>query len=1382
MYNRPGSLACLAFRALTTAILAGGTLLVATGAAQADTPPPLAAGTYCQGAQSSEPATGPTHVVNIMLENESDQSIETSPDATFERGTLDAQCGDFAQSTMHSTTHGSESNYIALTSGLNASVNSGTDAEARFGLSNCTPTTPNQAATTACPYGTGTIPATTPSLYSQVEQQYGTTGWRDYSDSMPTSCDTGNGNLYATDSNGLGYDLYVGRHNPAIFFSGIACGTQNVPSGNWQAGQGALYNDLMSGTMPYYSFIQPNDIENGHDPVSVTGNNGVTTTIAGGTSQIGNIDHYLASLMSLVQQSPQYQNGSLVVVITFDEGEKVGPIAGEDAVGEDCADPAISPLAYSCQINTWIVGRYVSHYTYNSYMNQFGLLGMDERVLGLQPILGHAADSTTPDILDGTAANPNPFNLAPTGPVTVPGVPTAVAATAGNGNAVVSFALPGSSGGSPVTGYTVTSNPGNITATGSASPITVAGLTNQTAYTFTVTAANTAGSSQPSAPSNAVTPTTPSPPGPPTGVAATAGDKSVVLAWTAPAPIAGAPVSDYLLNYRPTGSTAWTTIDTASTSTTATVSGLTDNTGYDFTVSAVNIGGTGMASAISTATPIAPVVTQLLPDPGFEAGNGGWIAFNVGTLMRVTSPVHGGLDALKVTAPSTAPALVGLTQNSVVTNTVAGRSYTASCYVQPTVAKLNIQIRFLEYSQNYASQIHLADNLTTSLPTGVWTLVSATSTAVNSGERMIPQVYSTNETSANGSILYDDCSMTASTPPPVVTVPSPPTGVSAASGNDSASVTFVPGSNGGAAVTGYAVTASPGGIVATGSGSPITVGGLTNGISYTFTVTATNTAGTSGSSAPSSAVTPSSIPGPPTALTATPGDGQVGLSWLPPAVNGGAPITDYVVQYRPTGSSNWFTYNDGVSTNPATTVTDLPDGIGYDFQVMAVNSAGTGAPSSVVNAIPVAAGTVPGAPTSVTAVAGDGQSTVTFAPPASDGGAPITTYTVTSAPGAITASGAGSPIVLTGLIDGTAYSFTVVATNSVGGSAASAPSNTVTPQLVPVLPGAPTMVTAVAGNVSATVSFSAPATGGSAITGYTVTASPGGITATGTASPIAVGGLTTGTSYTFTVTATNGVGTGPSSAASPAVTPATVPAAPTAVSATATSGGVSVGFTAPASNGGAAITSYSVTSNPSAVVATGAGSPIVVTGLSPAVSYTFTVTATNRIGTGLPSAASNAVTTSVQLLPDPGFESGTGGWTAFNIGTITRSTTIVHGGLYSVQVASPSATANLVGLTQNSAVTSTIAGKTYTASCYVFTSAANLNVQLRFLEYTQNWGSNTHLGDTLVNKLTPNTWTLVQVSSVAVNSGERMVPQIYSTNQTSANGTLLYDDCSFTSG
>ena len=89
----------------------------------------------------------------------------------------------------------------------------------------------------------------------------------------------------------------------------------------------------------------------------------------------------------------------------------------------------------------------------------------------------------------------------------------------------------------------------------------------------------------------------------------------------------------------------------------------------------------------------------------------------------------------------------------------------------------------------------------------------------------------------------------------------------------------------------------------------------------------------------------------------------------------------------------------------------------------------------------------------------------------------------------------------------------------------------------PNIPGAPTIGTATAGPLNASVTFTAPAYVGTGITGYTVTSSPGGVTGTGASSPIVVSGLTAGTAYTFTVTASTAGGTGPASAASNSVTP-----------------------------------------------------------------------------------------------------------------------------------------------------------------------------------------------------------------------------------------------------
>jgi hypothetical protein len=121
----------------------------------------------------------------------------------------------------------------------------------------------------------------------------------------------------------------------------------------------------------------------------------------------------------------------------------------------------------------------------------------------------------------------------------VPSAPTGVSATAGDGQATVTFNAPADNGGAAITDYTVTSSPGDITATGASSPITVTGLTNGTAYTFTVTATNSVGTGLASASSNAVTPTaggddTPPVPGSSgTVTVSDVGTTSLKLSWTA---------------------------------------------------------------------------------------------------------------------------------------------------------------------------------------------------------------------------------------------------------------------------------------------------------------------------------------------------------------------------------------------------------------------------------------------------------------------------------------------------------------------------------------------------------------------------------------------------------------------------------------------------------------------------------------------------------------------------------------------------------------------------------------------------------------------------------------------------------------------------------
>jgi trimeric autotransporter adhesin len=177
----------------------------------------------------------------------------------------------------------------------------------------------------------------------------------------------------------------------------------------------------------------------------------------------------------------------------------------------------------------------------------------------------------------------------------------------------------------------------------------------------------------------------------------------------------------------------------------------------------------------------------------------------------------------------------------------------------------------------------------------------------------------------------------------------------------------------------------------------------------------------------------------PTNVSATGWNSQATVSFTAPIDNWGSPITRYTV----TSSTGGITAT-GI-TSPIT-VTGLTNGISYTFTVVATNAVWNSIASTASNSVTPA--TVPAAPTSVSATAGNIKATVSFTVPTDNGGSAITGYTVTSSLGGITATGSTSPITVTGLTNGTAYTFTVVATNTVWNSTGSTASNSVTPFIV----------------------------------------------------------------------------------------------------------------------------------------------------------------------------------------------------------------------------------------------------------------------------------------------------------------------------------------------
>ena len=280
---------------------------------------------------------------------------------------------------------------------------------------------------------------------------------------------------------------------------------------------------------------------------------------------------------------------------------------------------------------------------------------------------------------------------------------------------------------------------------------------------------------------------------------------------------------------------------------------------------------------------------------------------------------------------------------------------------------------------------------------------------------------------------------------------------------------------------------------------------------------------------------------------------------------------------------------------------------------------------------PIAIQDVPDAPTVSAADVGtsraynNGAATVTLSNPT--GGAP-TSWSVTTTPTTTTTVATSSPVTLTGLSSATSYTVSATATNGTGVVSGATTSSSFTATTVPQNPtmGSPTVATgqSYTGTASVSVPFTAGATGGATVSGYTVTSSSGN-TGTGASSPITVASETVGTARTYTVTATNANGTSTASSASAATTPSSVPQAPTIGTATAGNASASVTFTANAT-GGSSVTGYTVTSSPGSLTGTGASSPITVSGLTNGTAYTFTVTATNSNGTSAASSASGSVT------------------------------------------------------------------------------------------------------------------------------------------------------------
>lgn len=469
------------------------------------------------------------------------------------------------------------------------------------------------------------------------------------------------------------------------------------------------------------------------------------------------------------------------------------------------------------------------------------------------------------------------------------------------------------------------------------------------------------------------------------------------------------------------------------------------------------------------------------------------------------------------------------------------------------------------------------------------------------------------------------------------TKPATPTNVTITAGDSKAIVSWSPV----AGATSYNIYYSSTKGVADGSKadsgkienatSPYTVTGLTNGVTYYFTVTAVNLEGESGASQEQSAV-PAPVPASPTDLSVAGGNQQISITW-------GA-VTDansYNIYYGITPGVTKTTGTKIANAISPQVVSGLQNGTTYYVVVTAVNEAGESAESAEKSATPSSTVQPPASPTGVTAAGADSKAVINWT--AVPGTIAYNIYYATT-PGVTKTTGikianAGPPTTVANLTNFTTYYFVVTAVGP-GGESAESAEKSATPYIPPA--SIPIGITATPGNTSVTIAWN-PVNNATSYNIYYATKS-GVKKTTGTkianaTSPRTMFGLTNNTTYYFVVTAV-GAGGESSESGEVSATPVPPPAKPSGISATPTPANGNVTVTWNAVSGA---TSYNVYySTTSGVTKTNgikvpnAISPKVISGLTNDQVYFFVVTA---VGPGGESVESSEKYATPKLNPQP---------------------------------------------------------------------------------------------------------------------------------------------------
>jgi hypothetical protein len=793
--------------------------------------------------------------------------------------------------------------------------------------------------------------------------------------------------------------------------------------------------------------------------------------------------------------------------------------------------------------------------------------------------------------------------ITPSGPM-APGTPTSVSAIPASHGAQVSWTAPPNNG-SAITSYTITpwlgSTPQTPTQTlnGSATSATVSGLNNGSAYTFTVSATNSLGTGSASAPSSSVTP------------------EDTIHDFGTPATIdsgdSGAGTLGVKFSADTSGTITGIRFYKASTNTGAHIGSLWSATGTllasaTFTSESASGWQTVLFSSPVTITPGTTYVASYFAPSGHysftpaalysQLDNPPLHALASGTSGNGVYN-YGSANAFPTSTYNASDYWVDVLFNPSVPGQVTG--------VTATAGRLAATVSWTAPSGGGATSYIVTPYIgsTAQTPTTVTGTPPATTVTLTGLQQGTAYTFTVQAANAQGKGAASAASNSVT--PLAPTAPSAPTGVSATPASAQAQVSWSAPAANGSPISGYTITPYVGTTAQTptavsdGSATSATVKGLTNGTSYTFTVAATNSLGTGAPSSATSATTPADtvfdFATPATVDSADPSSIELGVKFTADTTGTITGVRFYKASTN-TGThigslwtaggtllasatftnetaSGWQTvlFSSPVTITPGTTYVAgylAPNGH-YSFTQNGLSSAVDNPPLHAVSDNVSADGLyaysatstmptssyqsgnyyvdvlfAPAPPAQVTGVnttAGIGSATVNWTAVSGATSYVVTPYIGSTAQSATNVNGGSTTsTTINGLTAGTAYTFKVQAVNVNGTGPASAASNSVTP-LTSATPSAPTGVSVTPATGQAQVSWSAPAANGSPMTGYTITPYVGTTAQTptqisdGSSTSGIVTGLTTGTAYTFTVSATNGVGTGPASAASSAVTP-----------------------------------------------------------------------------------------------------------------------------------------------------------------------------------------------------------------------------------------------------